>query len=36
MEGKTSSDLELTERKTREIKYYNWQTERRKTAPNNV
>lgn len=23
MEGKTSSDLELTERKTREIKYYN-------------
>jgi len=36
MEGKTSSDLELTERKTRVIKYYNWQTERRKTAPNNV
>ena len=36
MEGKTSSDLELTERKTREIKYYNWQRERIKTAPNNV
>jgi phage antirepressor YoqD-like protein len=36
LEGKTSSDLELIEIKTREIKYYNWKTKREKTAPNTV
>jgi hypothetical protein len=34
LEGKTLADLELTEKKQRTINYYNWQTERRKTAPN--